>query len=121
MADRRNAAMSEDSAVRAGRVLVTGAGGFLGANLVWALREHGFAVRALVRRPPLGPQWHGLDGVEFAIGDIRNPGEVAHALDGVRAVIHSAALTRLIPRPRRDAYHINVEGTRTLCDAAHKA
>jgi dihydroflavonol-4-reductase len=113
--------MSGDPAVRAGRILVTGARGFLGANLVWALREHGFAVRALVRRPPRGPQWHGIDGVEFAIGDICRAGELAHALDGVRAVIHSAALTRLLPRPRCDAHRVNVEGTRTLCSAARKA
>jgi dihydroflavonol-4-reductase len=113
--------MSEQSAVRAGCVLVTGAGGFLGTNVVWTLREQGFAVRALVRRPPSGPQWNGLTGVEFAIGDIRNSRQVAQALDGVRAVIHSAALTRLIPRPRRDAYRINVDATRALCEAALQA
>ena len=30
--------MNAEGTVCAGRVLVTGAGGFLGANLVWALR-----------------------------------------------------------------------------------
>ncbi|HWG47272.1 MAG TPA: NAD-dependent epimerase/dehydratase family protein [Gemmataceae bacterium] len=113
--------MSAEEIIRAGRVLVTGAGGFLGANLVWALREHGIAVRALVRRPPRGPQWLGLDGVQFAVGDIRNPGVVASALEGVTAVIHAAALTRLIPRPRRDAHEINVEATQRLCAAALQA
>src|SRR5262245_50400435 len=91
--------MSAEGAVRAGRVLVTGAGGFVGANVVWALREQGFAVRALVRRPPRGPKWTGLDGVEFTIGDILNPSQVAGALEKVTAVIHTAALTRVIPRP----------------------
>jgi dihydroflavonol-4-reductase len=113
--------MSEESAIRAGRVLVTGAGGFLGTNVVWTLREQGFAVRALVRRPPRGPHWHGLTGVEFAMGDLRNSHQVAQALEGVRAVIHLAALTRLIPHPRRDAYLINVEATRSLCEASLQA
>jgi dihydroflavonol-4-reductase len=113
--------MMEEQTVRKGRVLVTGAGGFLGANIVWALREHGFTVRALVRRPPGGPQWEGLDGVEFAIGDIRNPGLWPSVLDGVRTVIHVAALTRLIPRPRRDSFAVNVEATRVLCAAALRA
>ena len=113
--------MSAEEAVRAGRVLVTGAGGFLGANVVWALREHGFAVRALLRRPPRGPQWDGLEGVEFAIGDILNPSQVAGALENVTAVIHTAALTRMIPRPRRDAYRVNVEATQALCAAALRA
>jgi dihydroflavonol-4-reductase len=113
--------MSAEKTVRAGRVLVTGAGGFLGANVVWALREQGFAVRALVRRPPRGPQWLGLDGVQFAIGDIRNAAVVASALDGVTAVIHTAALTRLLPQPRRDSHEVNVEATRRLCAAALQA
>ncbi len=110
-----------EEAIRAGRVLVTGAGGFLGVNLVAALRQHGFAVRALVRRPPRGPQWTGLDGVEFAIGDVRDVHQIERALPGVRGVLHTAALTRLIPRPHRDAYRVNVEGTRNVCAAALRA
>ncbi len=113
--------MNGEHAIRAGRVLVTGANGFLGVNLVWALREHGFAVRAFVRRPPRGPQWAGLEDVEFAIGDVRNPKQIEDALDGVTGVLHAAALTRLIPRPRGDAYRVNVEGTRNVCAAALRA
>jgi dihydroflavonol-4-reductase len=112
---------NEEEAIRAGRVLVTGAGGFLGANVVWALRENGFAVRALVRRPPRGPQWTGLDGVEFALGDIRDSKQMERILEGVTGILHTAALTRIIPRPRRDAYRINVEGTRNVCAAALRA
>jgi dihydroflavonol-4-reductase len=112
---------SGEEAVRAGRVLVTGAGGFLGANLVWVLREHGFRVRALVRRPPRGPQWQDIADVEFVFGDICNAPLVARALDGVTGVLHAAALTRVVPRPRRDAFRVNVEGTRIMCAAALKA
>lgn len=73
--------MTGEEAVREGPVLVTGAGGFLGTNIVWALREHGFAVRALVRRPPRGPQWTGIEGVEFAIGDIRDGSRLGQAVE----------------------------------------
>ena len=113
--------MMGEEAVRKGPVLVTGAGGFLGANVVWALREHGFAVRALVRRPPRGPQWAGIDGVEFAIGDIRDGSRLRQALEGVGTVIHVAGLTRLVPRPRNASFAINVEGTRAVCAAALRA
>jgi dihydroflavonol-4-reductase len=113
--------MIGEEAVHADRVLVTGAGGFLGANVVWALREHGFAVRALVRRPPRGPQWAGIDGVEFAIGDIRDASRLHQALAGIRAVIHVAALTQLVPRPRNACFAVNVEGTRAVCAAALRA
>jgi dihydroflavonol-4-reductase len=113
--------MDGEEAIRAGRVLVTGANGFLGVNLVWALREHGFAVRAFVRRPPCGPHWTGLEDIEFAIGDVRNPKQIEDALEGVTGVLHAAALTRIIPRPRSDAYHVNVDGTRNVCVAALRA
>jgi dihydroflavonol-4-reductase len=104
-----------------GPVLVTGAGGFLGANLVWALREYGLAVRALVRRPVNGPPWEGLHGVEFLLGDICDPVAVARAMEGVRYVLHAAALTELVPQPERRAFRVNGEGTRNVCAAALQA
>jgi len=113
--------MSGEEAVRAGRVLVTGAGGFLGANLVWALREHGFRVRALLRRPPCGPQWQDIADVEFVIGDVCDAPLVRRVLDGVTGILHAAALTRMVPQPRREAFRVNVEGTRNVCAAALQA
>jgi dihydroflavonol-4-reductase len=113
--------MSGEEAVRAGRVLVTGAGGFLGANLVWTLRQHGFRVRALLRRPPRGPQWQGIADVEFVLGDVRDASRMARAVEGVTGVLHAAALTRVIPRPRHEAFRVNVEGTRIVCAAALQA
>lgn len=108
-------------AMHAGPVLVTGASGFLGANLIGALHEQGLSVRALVRRPPRVPQWQGLRGVEFVRGDIRDPAAVAAAVKGAGHVIHAAALTDLVPRPRRQAFAVNVEGTRHVCEAALRA
>jgi dihydroflavonol-4-reductase len=46
---------------------------------------------------------------------------VKKALDGVGAVLHAAARTALEPRPRRDAFRVNVEGTRIVCAAALQA
>jgi dihydroflavonol-4-reductase len=113
--------MEAGEGLRTQPVLVTGAGGFLGVNVVAALRERGLAVRAMVRRPPAGPQWQGITGVEFVRGDVCDPHSVRRAMDGVGAVVHCAALTNPVPWPRSDAFRVNVEGTRHVCDAALRA
>lgn len=104
-----------------GLVLVTGAGGFLGVNLVWALREQGLRVRALVRRAPPADVWNGLTDVELVRGDVRDAATMARVMTGVTHVIHSASLTEMTPRPRRRAFEVNVEGTRIVCAAAIRA
>jgi predicted dehydrogenase/nucleoside-diphosphate-sugar epimerase len=75
----------------AGPILVTGAGGFIGRDLVDHLLERRYHVRALVR--PRGaralPPAAGLAVVE---ADIRDPDALGAALAGVRAVCHLAAL-----------------------------
>src|SRR5439155_16043166 len=77
------------------RVLITGGAGFLGSHVADELLAAGHAVRALDslleqvhegRRPGyLDPQ------VELLVGDVRDAGAVARALDGCEAVIHFAA------------------------------
>ncbi|MEV4002788.1 NAD(P)H-binding protein [Actinomadura sp. NPDC049753] len=60
-------------------ILVTGATGNVGGEVVQALVRAGQPVRALVREPA------GL-AVEQAVGDLNDPGSLAPALDGVRGV-----------------------------------
>ncbi|MCS6852069.1 MAG: NAD-dependent epimerase/dehydratase family protein [Gemmataceae bacterium] len=107
--------------VMEGLVLVTGAGGFLGGNIVRALREYGVRVRGLVRRQPRQERSRADDGVEFVVGDVRRPDEVAAAMVGVRYVIHAAGLTHMVPLPRGAAFQVNVQGTRNVCEAARRA
>jgi uncharacterized protein YbjT (DUF2867 family) len=63
-------------------ILVTGATGNVGAELVRALTEQGEPARALVRDAARGAELP--DGVERAVGDLNDPASVAAALDGVR-------------------------------------
>ncbi|MDT7840177.1 NAD(P)H-binding protein [Streptomyces justiciae] len=60
-------------------ILVTGATGQVGGEVVQALVRAGQPARALVRRPTELP-------VEQAVGDLDDPASVAPALDGVRGV-----------------------------------
>jgi nucleoside-diphosphate-sugar epimerase len=71
-------------------ILVTGANGFLGRQIVAAARARGLPVRALVRRPAPEAPWAGDDGVEEIVRDLSAPG--ALPMEGVGAVIHAAAL-----------------------------
>jgi uncharacterized protein YbjT (DUF2867 family) len=65
------------------RVLVTGATGFVGRNVVRRLLAEGVAVRALTRRP----EDAGLPaGVDVVRGDLEDPAGVAPALAGVDAL-----------------------------------
>jgi nucleoside-diphosphate-sugar epimerase len=70
------------------KVLVTGAGGFLGLHVVRSLCARGHTVRALVRRPH--PALAGGDpGVEVAVADLRSA-PLAPLLDEIDAVVHLA-------------------------------
>lgn len=102
------------------KALVTGATGFIGANIVRALLNARYEVRALVRPESDRRNLDGLD-IEFATGDVRDPGSLQRATQGCELVFHAAALYSFWVRPRRLIYDINVTGTRNVLDAALKA
>ena len=99
------------------RALITGASGFVGANLVRALLERHFKVRALVRPSSALKALEGLD-VELVQGDVRDPSSIRRALKGCSLVFHAAALYAFNVRPRSLVYEINVGGTRNVLQAA---
>ncbi|GAB4311932.1 MAG: NAD-dependent epimerase/dehydratase family protein [Candidatus Bipolaricaulota bacterium] len=101
------------------RALVTGATGFIGANVVRALLERGYDVRAFVRP---GADRANLDGlaVEWAEGDVRDARSVRAATAGCSLVFHIAALYAFWARPRRLIYEVNVDGTGNVLRAAEE-
>jgi nucleoside-diphosphate-sugar epimerase len=98
------------------KVLVTGAGGNLARVVVPVLAAAGHTLRLLDFRP--------IDTThELLQGDLRNPDDLARAVDGVDAVVHAAALHG-IHRDHwstRDFWSINVDGTFNLYEAATTA
>lgn len=106
--------------IAAMRALVTGAGGFIGANVVRALLGRGYEVRALVRPGAEVANLRGL-AVEQAYGDVRDPSAMRAAVVGCDLVFHVAALYALWVRPRRPVYETNVDGTRQVLRAAWEA
>jgi nucleoside-diphosphate-sugar epimerase len=102
------------------RVLVTGACGNIGANVVDLLVERGYSVRAVDLDTPGGraaaARWG--DGVEMRFGSICNEPLVRDVVTGTDHVIHLAAM---VP-PTTDVdqaagYMVNVVATRSIIAA----
>lgn len=87
-------------------ILVTGAGGSLGANVVRAARDRGHTVRALVRDPARA---NLPDGIEPLRGDALDAATMRRAATGCEAVFHLANVVI------GDAW---IETTAKLLDAA---
>lgn len=106
------------------RVLVTGGAGFVGTNLAARLRPRNDVTLRVLDSEVLGKREHldNFDG-EFIKGDIRDADVVNRALDGVDAVVHLAADTRVIESiedPRLNM-ETNVIGTFNILDGMRKA
>ena len=102
------------------RVLVTGATGFIGGNLVRTLVDRGYDVRALVRRNSNTLALENL-GVEEALGDLRDRESIAKALKGCQGVFHCAAMYTFWSRDPSEVYRVNVEGTKIIFEEAERA
>jgi len=98
-----------------GRVLVTGAGGFLGRPLCSLLKEKGYEVHAVDMQRSEGP-WDKL-----TVADLTLPGTFDGLFDGVEAVFHLAAKTHAVsrsPNEEQEYRVLNVDLTRDLIYAA---
>jgi UDP-glucose 4-epimerase len=73
------------------KVLITGAGGFLGQKVVAALLRNGHAVRALLRPGSPFDSGSGFSAVEVFRADLSSTGDLAPAFEGVDVLVHLAA------------------------------
>jgi dihydroflavonol-4-reductase len=104
--------------VRADRVLLIGATGFLGRHVAAALREAGYDVVNMQRLSSGSPHLPGVASIE---GDLEDPASLARALDGFELAVHVAGFVSNAARDRKRLFDVNVTGARNLLEAAAAA
>jgi dihydroflavonol-4-reductase len=108
---------------RTKRVLVTGANGHVGNNLVKALLERGYHVRASVRDTKDASKTGSLSGaeVELVSLDVRDPRQFYAACEDIDILFHVAATYKNYTAGKVEAQEMlrdSLEGTRSALSAA---
>ncbi|MBS7609912.1 SDR family NAD(P)-dependent oxidoreductase [Candidatus Bathyarchaeota archaeon] len=107
-------------------VLVTGATGRVGGNVVKVLRERGYEVRAMVMSGDKATSKVIQFGAKVVEGDLRNYKDCVKAVKNVDAVIHLGAYmpnilnvddTRGVEERVRTLFDVNVGGTFNILEA----
>lgn len=101
------------------KCFVTGASGFIGSNLVRELLVRGHRVKALIRP---GANERGLFGLKYerVLGDILDRRLLEKEMADCNWCFHLAERHRWWMRKYDSMYRINVDGTRTVLEAAGK-
>jgi NAD dependent epimerase/dehydratase len=126
---RNPVTMSGKQEYRDLRVLVTGAGGFIGSHLVEGLVGAGAHVKALVRYTSRGSWGHleqvapkVLDSVEVVLGDVRDAQFMRNQVRGREVVFHLAALIGIPYSYEASESYVdtNIRGTLNVLQAARE-
>ncbi|HEY8399372.1 MAG TPA: NAD-dependent epimerase/dehydratase family protein [Flavihumibacter sp.] len=108
------------------QILITGANGFLGNNLVRHFTAQGYKVRAMMRRaavqaPGAVENLKSDCACEFFYGNIDNRDDLEKAVAGCDWVVHAAAMTDQWSTDPRVYEQINVKATILLAEVCVKA
>ena len=102
------------------KVLVTGAGGFIGSHVIEELLKENIEVRALIRPGESLTNLKGME-IEQVEGDILDKSVVLKAMAGVDTVFHLAAIYSIWMRDWSRIYEVNIQGTQNVLWAAMKS
>ena len=99
------------------RALVIGASGFIGLNVVDALIERGFRVRA-TRRRSTATMFLRDRGVELVEASLEEPEALRAAMEGCEAVLLTGAYYPRYSLDLEGSLAVGVRGVKNACDAA---
>lgn len=99
------------------KVLVTGATGLLGANVLELLNLYGFDVRVLIRKTSNTLGLEGLKAEKF-YGDLNDADSLANAARDCHLTIHCAANTKQWKTSWQEHAEVNIQGSRNILSAA---
>ena len=96
-------------------ILITGATGFLGAELTHQLTDQGLRVCALKREHSVIPELlKGNSLIDWRIADINDFSALEDAFEGIKQVYHCAAFISFDPKDKSKLLRINIEGTSNI-------
>jgi dihydroflavonol-4-reductase len=99
------------------KILVTGADGFVGSNLVRELLKRNHEVVAFIQKGLNPVTLEGLP-ISFCYGDLLDPDSIRVAMQGCEGLVHSAAHLGVWPYHSDIQRKVNVDGTRHVMELA---
>lgn len=109
-----------DAAGSNARILVTGADGMLGNNIVRELLSRNYQLTCFIEAHHDGASLSSLP-VDIFKGDLLNEDDLQRALKGCRYVIHTAGITAMWPARLKASWRVNFEAVKKLVDQSKKA
>ncbi len=105
--------------MKAKKVLVTGAGGFIGSKLALQLAESGISVIGLYHSKVNPDLKH--DNIEFVRGNILDKINLENIIERCTHIYHVAALANNWAKDPKQFYDVNVTGTENIIEAGKKS
>ncbi len=100
------------------KVLVTGADGLLGSNLVRELLSRKYEVRVLLLPNSSSTTLDDLP-IERFTGNILHKEDLEKAMEGCTHLVHAAANTNIWPNRSEIVRKVNIDGTKNVAEVAH--